>query len=241
MPDLQPWQWALGASCAVMIGLAKTGVPGLAMLTVPLMVFTVGDSRQSAAWAAPLLIVGDVFAVWHWRRHADAGALLSLVPWVAVGMVLGGAALRVDDTVLRRLLGVIVLAMVVLTIRHRLRPGATPPGRPSIYGVVAGFATTIANAAGPVMASYLLLQRMPKERLVATGAWFFLTVNLAKLPIYWVNGLLDVRSITFDAVMAPLVVCGALGGFAVMRRLSQRVFEGLTLGLAALSSLFLFG
>jgi uncharacterized membrane protein YfcA len=154
--------------------------------------------------------------------------------------VLGGVALRVDDTVLRRVLGIIVLSMVGLTVRHRLQPATTPPGRPSFYGIVAGFATTIANAAGPVMASYLLLQRMPKERLVATGAWFFLTVNLAKLPIYWVNGLLEPRSLTFDAMMAPLVICGAFGGFALMRRLSQRMFEGLTLALAALSSLFLF-
>ncbi len=240
LPDLEAWQWALGATCAVMIGIAKTGVPGLAMLTVPLMVFTVGDSRQSAAWAAPMLIVGDVFAVWYWRRHAEGRTLLALVPWVAVGMVLGGLALNVDDTILRRLLGAIVLTMVVLTIVHRWRPSAVPRGRPSVYGVVAGFATTIANAAGPVMASYLLLQRMPKEQLVATGAWFFLTVNVAKLPIYAVNGLISRGSVTFDLLMAPLVVCGALAGFGLITRIPQRAFDALTLALAAVSALFLF-
>jgi hypothetical protein len=59
LPVLEPWQWALGIACALFIGVAKTGAPGLASLTVPLMVFTVGDSRYSAAWTAPLLIVGD--------------------------------------------------------------------------------------------------------------------------------------------------------------------------------------
>jgi uncharacterized membrane protein YfcA len=223
-----------------MIGIAKTGVPGLAMLTVPLMVFAVGDSRLSAAWAAPMLIVGDVFAVWYWRRHAEAGALLSLVPWVALGMALGGLALRIDDTILRRVLGVIVLAMVALTVARRRHPATIPHGHPSIYGVVAGFATTIANAAGPVMASYLLLKRMPKEQLVATGAWFFLTVNVAKLPIYAVNDLISQDSVTFDLLMAPIVVCGAFVGFGLVKRISQRAFEGLTLALAALSAMFLF-
>jgi uncharacterized membrane protein YfcA len=241
LPPLENWQWTLGAACALMIGVAKTGAPGLAALTVPLMVFTVGDSRSSAAWTAPLLIVGDIFAVWYWRRHAEGRELLALVPWVAAGMLLGGVALRLDDAVLRRVLAVIVLTMVALTYLQRRRPALIQHGPASIFGVTAGFATTIANAAGPVMASYLLLKRMPKERLVATGAWFFLTVNVAKLPIYAVNGLISRASITYDALMAPLVVVGAVAGFGLLRRMSQNVFELVTLGLATISALFLFG
>lgn len=239
-PPLEPWQWALGAACAVFIGVAKTGTPGLASLTVPLMVFTVGDARHSAAWTAPLLIVGDIFAVWYWRRHAEARELLSLVPWVAAGMLLGGVALRMDDTLLRRLLGTIVLSMVALTALRRRHPERVAHGPASVYGVVAGFATTIANAAGPVMTNYLLLKRLPKEKLVATGAWFFLAVNLGKLPIYAVNGLFSRASATYDMVMAPLVVIGAISGFGLLRRMSQRMFEVVTLGLAAVSALFLF-
>lgn len=241
LPALEGWQWGLGAACALMIGIAKTGAPGLAALTVPLMVFTVGDSRYSAAWTAPLLIVGDIFAVWYWRRHAEARELLSLVPWVAAGMLLGGLALRMDDAILRRVLAVIVLTMVALTYLQRRRPAAIQHGPASIYGVVAGFATTIANAAGPVMVNYFLLKRMPKERLVATGAWFFLAVNVGKLPIYAVNGLLSRASISYDALMAPLVVVGAVAGFGLLRRMSQSVFEIVTLGLATVSALFLFG
>lgn len=240
LPPLAPWQWALGVACALFIGVAKTGAPGLASLTVPLMVFTVGDSRLSAAWTAPLLIVGDVFAVWYWRRHAEARTLMSLVPSVAAGMLLGGVALRLDDFLLRRVLGVIVLAMVALTVARRWRPERIPHGHASVYGVVAGFATTVANAAGPVMATYLLLKQMPKERLVATGAWFFLVVNVAKLPIYAATGLISRASITYDALMAPLVVFGAVAGFGLLARMSQRVFEIVTLGLAALGALFLF-
>jgi len=223
-----------------MIGVAKTGAPGLALLTVPLMVFAVGDARHSAAWTAPILIVGDVFAVWYWRRHAEGRALLTLVPWVMVGMAFGGLALNADDTILRRVLGVIVLSMLALTILRRRHPSAVPRGHASIYGVMAGFATTIANAAGPVMSSYLLMQRMPKERLVATGAWFFLIVNVAKLPIYAFNELITPTSLTFDLMMAPVAVCGALLGLGLISRLSQRVFDVLTLTLSAVAALFLF-
>jgi uncharacterized membrane protein YfcA len=241
--DLEPWRWALGAACALMIGVAKTGAPGLAMLTVPLMVFTVGDARMAAAWTTPMLIVGDVFAVAYWRRQAEVKALLSLVPWVGFGMLLGGAALRLDDDVVRRVLATIILVMVGLTIASRRRPAGPPTGSTrhlSAYGVAAGFATTLANAAGPVMSAYLLLKRMPKEQLVATGAWFYLTVNIAKLPIYAANGLLSAESFGFDLVMAPLVAAGAIVGFGLLRRIPQRAFDVLTLGLAAASALALF-
>jgi hypothetical protein len=142
----------------------------------------------------------------------------------------------------RRVLAVIILIMVGLTIASRRRTAAPPVGargQASAYGIAAGFATTLANAAGPVMSAYLLLKRMPKEQLVATGAWFYLTVNIAKLPIYAANGLLSADSFTFDLLMAPLVAAGAIGGFGLLRRIPQRAFDVLTLGLAAASALAL--
>jgi hypothetical protein len=240
MSHLALWQWLLGAACALVIGLAKTGVPGAATLTVPLMVLTVGDARLATAWTAPILIVGDVFAVWYWRRHADSRALLSLIPWVAVGMAGGGLALSLSERVLRRIVGIIALTMLSLHVWRRYSGHAGVGGRAPLYGIAAGFATTVANAAGPVMSMYLLLKRLPKERFVATGAWFFLVVNLAKLPIYAAHHLISRGSLVFDLAMAPAVVCGAMAGFWVVRRVPQRAFESLILGLTAIATLFLF-
>lgn len=225
-----------------MIGVAKTGAPGLAMLTVPLMVFTVGDARFAAAWTVPMLIVGDVFAVVRWRRQAEIPVLLRLAPWVLGGMLLGGVALRLDDAIVRRVLASIILVMVVLTIERRhvsTTPTSGSQGAAASYGVAAGFATTLANAAGPVMSAYLLLRRMPKEQLVATGAWFYLAVNIGKLPIYAANGLFSTGSLVFDSVMAPLVALGAVGGFNLLRLIPQRLFDLLTLGLATAAALAL--
>lgn len=238
--QLQTWQWVLGACCALMIGIGKTGAPGVSTLTVPLMVLTVGDARHAAAWTAPLLIVGDIFAVGYWRRHAEARALFSLVPWVAVGMVAGGLALSASDQTVRRVLGVVVLGMLVLSVLRRRNPSAPLPGHSSLYGVAAGFATTIANAAGPVMSGYLLTRRLPKEQFVATGAWFFFVVNLAKLPIYAANHLFSRASLTYDLAMILPVVLGAVSGLWLVRRISQRSFDGLIIALSAIAALFLF-
>jgi uncharacterized membrane protein YfcA len=242
MPDLATWQWVLGAFCAWMVGIAKTGVPGLAILVIPLMVLTVGDARLSAGWLLPILCMADVFAVWWWRRHAAAGRLFSLAPWVLAGMICGAAALSLSERVLRPAVGLIVLVMVAAYLRQRLRP-AMPAGataHPAPYGVAAGFATTVANAAGPVMNLYLLGKRLPKEEFVATGAWFFFFINLTKVPIYLFHGLIGARSLAFDAVLAPAVFVGALTGRWLLARISPRVFEALVIVLTAVSTLLLF-
>jgi uncharacterized membrane protein YfcA len=251
VPALSPGQWLLGALCGLFVGMAKTGVPGLGIFVVPLMVITVGDARQSAGWLLPLLCVADVFAVVAYRRHAQARRLLSLLPWVLIGMVAGALALGSPEWLLRRVVGAIVLAMVILRLARSWRattrvlsPDATPSraqetARAAGYGLVAGFATTVANAAGPVMNLYLLAKRLPKEEFIATGAWFFLFINLAKLPLYAGHGLIHARSLVFDLLCVPAVMVGALSGRRIAARLPQRAFEVIVLLLTTAAALVL--
>src|SRR5690349_9131866 len=116
MPPLAPWQWLTGTLCAYMIGIAKTGVPGVSTLMVPLMVLTTGDARLAAGWTLPTLSTADVFAVIYWRRHADARKLFSLVPWALAGMVGGALALSLSEPVVRRMIAGILLLMVAVQI-----------------------------------------------------------------------------------------------------------------------------
>jgi hypothetical protein len=240
MPQLAPWQWALGAFCSFMVGVAKTGVPGVGILAIPLMVLTVGDARLSAGWLLPILCTADVFAVIYWRRHAAVGRLFSLVPWVLVGMAAGAAALSLSERVLRPSIAVIVLLMLAAYLWRRWRPQQGVSSHAAPYGVAAGFATTVANAAGPVMNLYLLSKRLPKEEFVATGAWFFFIVNLTKVPIYIWYELFSARSLAFNALMAPAVLAGALTGRWIIHHIPQRVFEALVIVLTAISTLLLF-
>lgn len=242
MPALSPYQWLLGVFCAFSVGVAKTGVPGLGILVVPLMVLTVGDARLSAGWLLPVLCLADLFAVFYWRRHAAAHRLFSLLPWVVAGMAAGAAALNLEERILRPMVGVIVAAMLLAYLRRRLmRPEAfsvPPHGAP--YGVTAGFATTVANAAGPVMNLYLLSRRLPKEEFIATGAWFFFLINLTKIPIYLWHGLIGPKSLAFDAAVAPAVLAGALTGRWLVDRMNPKVFEGLVLAMTVAATLLLF-
>lgn len=241
MPTLELWQWLLGALCAFSVGVAKTGVPGLGILVVPMIVLTVGNAKSSAAWLLPILCTADVFAVIYWRRHAAAGRLLSLVPWTLVGMAGGAAALSLPEKTLKPLIGgIIVVMLVAYLIRRFSRNPANITPHPALYGMTAGFATTVANAAGPVMNLYLLSKRLPKEEFIATGAWFFFIINLTKIPIYAYHGMFSRESLLFDLLMAPVVYVGAVSGRKLVDHIPARVFEGLVIVLTAVSTLLLF-
>jgi uncharacterized membrane protein YfcA len=240
MPHLATWQWLLGIFSAFMIGVAKTGAPGVGTMIAPLMVLTVGDARLAAAWTLPVLSTADVFAVTYWRRHAEARQLFSLIPWVLVGIAGGAVALRLDELVIRRIIGGIIVGMVLVYLWRRFSTKPQVAGNPAFYGICTGFASTLANASGPVMNLYLLTKKLPKEKFVATGAWFFFVVNLLKSPVYAWYHLYSRASLVFDLLMVPAVLAGALAGRWLIRNIAQGTFEVLVIVLTAVSCLFLF-
>ena len=240
MPHLAPWRWLLGIFSAFMIGVAKTGAPGVGTMIAPLMVLTVGDARLAAAWTLPVLSTADVFAVAYWRRHAETRQLFSLIPWVLAGIAGGAVALSLDEQIIRRIIGVIIVGMLAVYLWRRFSTGPRVAGNPAFYGICAGFATTLANASGPVMNLYLLTKKLPKEKFVATGAWFFFAVNLLKAPVYAWYHLYSPASLLFDLLMVPAVLAGALAGRWLIRHTPQHIFEGLVIALTAVSCLFLF-
>ena len=106
-------------------------------------------------------------------------------------------------------------------------------------GAGAGFATMTANAAGPVMTLYLLMAGLPKLQMLGTGAWFFLVVNLMKVPFSASLKLIDPPSLLLDLALTPAMLVGGAAGWLLVRRLHQQQFEVAALGLAAVSAALL--
>lgn len=241
MPDLHWWQWGVGALCAFLIGVAKSGIPGLGMAAVPLMILAVGNARSSIAWLLPILIFADLMALYFWRRHADVRVLLRLAPWVLVGFVAGALALSLDEAYLRPTIAIVVLGMLAIYLIRRFWPnlisGSLPPAP---YGFAGGFSTTVANAAGPVMNIYLLSMKLPKEQFMGNTVWFFFIINLMKVPVYTWHGLFTAQSLAFDAVLIPAIVIGALTGRWLFLHIPQPVFEWFVIVSTVVSTLLLF-
>ena len=73
---------------------------------------------------------------------------------------------------------------------------------------------------------------MDKMTFVGTAAWYFLIVNLTKVPFSAQLDLITMSSLRFDALLLPLVIAGAVAGRMLLRRVPQRLFEWITIALA---------
>jgi uncharacterized protein len=250
-PDLA-W-WAVAGLACVLIGVSKTGIPGVGMLFVVIFAELL-PAREASGFALPLLLAADLVAVRAYWRHTEWRHLARVFPWTALGIVLGAAALgQIDDGQARRLVGAIIVVLTVLQVLRRIRlerakkaAGADPraaeepapgPWFAPVIGILAGFTTLVANAAGPLMALYLLTLRLPKMAFIGTTAVFFLCNNIFKLPFMAGLGFVTPDSLVLNAWLLPAVLLGAGLGRWILPRISQLWFERIALGLSFLAGL----
>nr|WP_239584235.1 sulfite exporter TauE/SafE family protein [Aquibacillus albus] len=236
-------EWLIVLVSAIFIGFTKTGVSSLGILVVTILMY-IFPAKESVGILLPMLIVGDIFAVIYYRRNVVWKYLFSLMPWVIAGIMIGYFVLdQVNDNQLKPMIGSLVLALIILHVsRERLGVRFNqmlPTSRwfTLLMGILAGFTTMIGNAAGGVMAIYLLVKGLPKKDFVGTGAWFFLFVNVIKIPFYINLGLITFDSITFNLWLAPTIIIGAFIGVKVLTLIPQKTFQMLILGFAAIGAL----
>lgn len=250
MTDFPLYQWLLGAFSAWLIGVSKTGVPGMGILVVPLMALAFGG-RPSIGVVLPMLIFADCFAVAWYRKHTQWKQLWVLVPWVLAGGAVGAAVLYWLGNLpgrdyLNPIIGILVLSMLGVNQLRRIRKEhLTPHTGAGIAGtgMLAGFATTVSNAAGPVMTLYLAAHRLPKEQFVATNAFFFFFVNVSKVPVYLLltalnpaKPLFTSHGLTFNLFVIPAILFGVWMGRWLLMRIPQRTFDTMVISLAVLAS-----
>jgi len=250
--QLETYQWVFAILAAIVTGMSKTGIPGVGILVVNLLAIAF-QGWNSNGVMLPMLIFGDLFAVVYYKRHADWRMVLRLVPWVLCGLLVGGVALiffglEQKKDLLTPFIGVLILVMLGLTLSEKKinawLTGKSIAGVAST-GIAAGFTTTISNAAGPIMSIFLTAQRFPKDKFMGTIAWYFFLFNLLKVPLYVAVGaythkpIFTGQTVALDLLLLPAILVGVFLGFWIYPRLSQKLFTGSILGLAAIGGTYM--
>lgn len=228
--DLSTSDWIWFMACAMLIGMAKAGVKGMGMLIVPIMA-TIFGGKPSAGLVLPLLSFADLFAVRYYNRHAEWKYVWRLLPSAVVGVFIGIAVgYYINDDSFKSLIAVIVVgSLVLMLIQER---GGLPTAWTdtwlfgSIFGLLGGFSTMIGNAAGPIMAVFLLAMQLPKNSFIGTGAWFFLIINLLKFPFH----ILVWKTITWSSFQVnllaiPAIAVGVFIGIRIVGLIPEREFR----------------
>lgn len=235
--DTVAWvYYSLVIAAVIVMGIAKSGFGGgIGILAVPLVANAMPPERALAVML-PILIVADTFAVYQHRRQWSWPHVKPALLGAAAGIGLGTALLFLLRAgakdglaaMLSILVGGICLLMVAVQV-YRLFGGRVPPlpgGTPAgvAAGSAAGFTSTLAHAAGPIMSVYWLDQKLGKRVLTGSLVLLFILINTAKVPAYVALGMINPGTLKESAVFALFVPIGSLLGIVMHHRIPEKPF-----------------
>jgi uncharacterized membrane protein YfcA len=236
---------ALIALCAFLIGMSKTGVPGVSMAVVPLMAMIFGG-KVSTGVLLPILITADIFAVIYYHRHAEWKPLLKALPWAFLGLLIAlWTGTMVNDHQFKNIIAISVLFSLLLMVWNdqikNKNDFTTHPSFAAIFGILGGFATMIGNVAGPVFAIYLLALHLQKKNYIGTTAWFFAIINIVKLPLqYFVWNNITIESLQINLLAVPFVMLGAYLGIKLVHKIHDHAYRWAVIIITFISALLIF-
>ena len=245
MIESMEWgQWAILLTAGLLIGMSKTGFQGINTPTIPLLALAFG-ARESTGIILPMLCMADLIAVVYYRRNAQWKYIGKLLPYAVAGFFVAIAVDRyVPAAQFRYLMAACIFAgLLFMFWQERGGREAALTRRwwySPLFGLTGGFTTMIGNAAGPVMAIYLLSMKLPKYAFVGTSAWFFLIVNWLKLPLQiWVWDNITWGSLAVNAIALPVIAVGAVIGIKLVRKLPEKGYRKMILWLTVIATAML--
>lgn len=232
------------AAGAFLLGIAKSGVKGIAVFIVILFVYAF-DAKASTGILLPLLIGGDIFAILYYKKYTHWKYVFTLIPWMFVGVIMGtyGGNL-LDETTFKTGMASLILLTTLLLFYLERKPLKTVPthwGFGSFLGILAGFTTMIGNLAGAVTNIYFLAMRLPKNVFIGTSAYVFFIINIFKIPFHiWVWETIDLGSVKTSLQFFPFLALGLFVGVKLVKKINDEGYRKLILILTAIGAVVLF-
>ena len=235
----------LALGCALLLGIAKSGIKGLAVLIVTGLALIYG-AKESTGILMPLLICGDILAVIYYKRHVKWVYLLKLLPWMVLGVLAGVVSGKdLPEDLFKSGMAVIILlsvAMMYYWERKKDRKIPTHWSFAALMGMMAGFTTMVGNLAGAFSNIYFLAIKLPKNEFIGTAAWLFFIINLFKVPFHlWVWETMNQESLKISLTLIPAVISGLFLGVFLVKKINNDKYRKLILiftGLGGLAILF---
>ena len=237
------FNWGLILLAAFFIGLSKAGLKGIDMMNVTIMAIVFG-SKASTGIVLPLLCIADIIAVSYYHRHAQWNHFWKLIPWMAIGILVGVYVGKdMNEAVFRKIMAVIIIVTVAIMIALEMRKNPLIPTNKLFVanmGLAAGFTTMLGNLAGAFSNIYFLAMRMSKNDFIGTAAWIFLVINLFKLPFQvflWKN--ITLESLYTDLLLLPAMLIGFWVGLRIVSKIKDDNYRKVVIVLTFLGAIVL--
>ena len=231
-------------SAALLLGIAKSGIKGLAILIVTGLALVYG-AKESTGILMPLLICGDILAVIYYKRHVKWIYLIKLLPWMVAGVLVGVVFGKdLPEDLFKSGMAVIILISVAMMYYWERKKERKVPNHLSfaaLMGMMAGFTTMVGNLAGVFSNIYFLAIKLPKNEFIGTAAWLFFIINLFKVPFHiWSWGTINPASFQISLSLIPAVILGFMFGVSIVKKIKNDRYRQLILLLTGLGGLTIF-
>jgi uncharacterized membrane protein YfcA len=234
--------WLLLATAAFGIGITKSGFAGVSLVHVLIFAYVFG-AKASTGIVLPMLIAGDTMAMLMFGQHAHWRYVRRMFPPALLGVIAAWLLMDVmSESYYRPTIGCIILALAVMQLARKFKEEwfTHIPHSPWFawgMGILVGITTMLANAAGPVYGLFLIAIGLPKKEFVGTAAWFFLLLNLIKIPFSWNLGLVQKDTLLLNVILLPLIWIGLKLGGRIIHKIGQGWFENLVIVFSILAAI----
>lgn len=235
--------WILAATAAFILGISKSGIKGIEIIIVTMMALAFG-AKESTGLLVPLLVIGDIFAVIYYNRHARWSYIARFLPWMLAGLLLGVLiGHELPEKVFKMVMVIVILASVLMMYWWDKRKSGVVPTHwafGGLIGVLAGVTTMIGNLAGAFSNIYFLAMRLPKNEFIGTAAWLFLIINVVKLPFhFYIWETINKESLLINLKLVPLILVGLFVGVRLVKLIQEGLYRKMILLLTALGAVLI--
>ncbi len=224
-----PYDLILLAPASFLVGLRRGGVHGPAILAVALLAVWY-PAPVAIGIGVAIFVHADIQAVIIVGRGVDVPRLLRLLFPAAIGIAVAAVVgSSLPEQIFRWALLVLLVASYGVLVHQwqRTASGDNHGGTAVtiLAGFLVGFSSMIGNLATVFLIVYFSAARTTKESFVAISAWFYLAVNLMKLPVHiWWWRTVNVEMLLFSLVAIPAVPLGIYAGRWIVGRLSEPIY-----------------
>lgn len=235
----QPGFFFLAALAVLMVSISKSGFGGaMGSLSAPLLIM-VTPPKLALTILLPLFMVADVIVCYTWRKHGHRMIIAAMIIGGVAGTALGWVFFRwIDDGTLRMLIGSLAIFTALRYGWNHYSPAPPPAPIPLLperiwkraagWCTAAGFASFVSLTGGIPAQIYLLPFGLTRQVFVGTLVWFFLCINIAKVPFFFELGLFNLNTLIVSSLLLPVLPLGIFLGRYLNQRLSDTLFYHLS-------------
>ena len=224
----------------ILYGIAKSGLGGsMTLISIPLMTIVM-PLNEALGIVLPILIFSDFIATYKYRKEFDLSTLKLMVPFAAIGVVIGSLTFSYFSEELLKfiigLMGFLFAGHYFFLKKNKEAKSEKNFLKGGICSTISGFTSFCVHAGGTPVSIYLLPLRLKKEIYVGTRIIFFTFMNLIKLPFYINLSMTNFVTFKQSVILFPVAFLGILIGYKLLEIIDEKLFYNILYALILVSS-----